>query len=411
MSKISELVDNLSLTFQSSPGLKRSIYTELVRIISTAYTHHMTSDESYCFKFNLPMSAVSRLFKLCELTEKEVEDAFRADWKYPPKTKMYSDPYYHILLLLTVYGIKNKEKDIKENALLVALFKIWNGRKRQFLKYCDPKTMQYVIKHLCTNRHLFTKFDGPMSMLKDHFVPTLLKKYEPTIARNASQSKALFSQAYTRIRQLFVQNNRIDIRTKTPVSQGGILPMYMKAREEGLSIGSSNVRGLGLDEEPSFSDYTSTNERDEIISSTAEFITMNSNPNYATNFIGQINRDTKVSSKVIEKLLKSMHNHRYYNDISDALSIILSRTNVKDKSDICNNSYIPLVKKTVISSKNNADAKKLQTIINKLLEQICKTIQVDFKRYSNVQQIQMRTVIISGLVYNLRKNTCRTLSL
>lgn len=412
MSKINDIVEKMQLSFHTDRRLEQTLYSDLVKIATHGLNQNMGSDEGYCFAFNLPMSAVNKLFSLLDLDQAEVEEAFRIDWKYPKGTKMYSDSYYHILFLITIYGIKNNNKKLSEYALLIILFKIWNGRKHDFIKYCDPKIMNYVIQHMCTKRHEVTKHDGPYGLLKDYFVPTLLKKYESDIKRDASKSKRLFEQAYTRIRQLFVQNQKVNITTGKNESQGGLMQLYIKAKQEGLSISKTNVRGMGMDDEgPSFDDFTSSHERDEIINSTADYITMNSNPTYPDNFIRQLNKETKVSVKVIDKVVKSIHNHMYYELIQDMLGIILSKTKVQQKSDICNSQFTGQVKKHVISSKNNADSKKIQQMANKILTGICDMIGADFNKYSNVNQIQLRIVLITGIVYNLKKNVCRSLSL
>ena len=48
---------------------------------------------------------------------------------------MYGDSYYHILLLIFYYGLRKGDPALKENTLLIILFKIWNGRKEKHIKF------------------------------------------------------------------------------------------------------------------------------------------------------------------------------------------------------------------------------------------------------------------------------------
>lgn len=412
-SKIIELYEKLSMTLHANPSIEQHLYTELARMVSNGHTQDMGSDEGYCFKFNLPLTAVKKLYKVIGLTENEVYEAFKSDWGVSAmRNRMYSDSYYQILVLITFYGLKEKKSRFSDNAFLIMLFKIWNGRKTKFFQYCDKKTMKYVTSHMLTNRHLFAKYDSPLTLLRDYYVPSLLKKYGPEMLRDPKTTVRLISQSFGRIRQNFVQNMRTDIKTGQKYAQAGILPLYMKAKEEGLSISNPSVRPLDSEEQPELGRYATVSSRDEIIDTSTDAITMNSNPKYAQQIITDINNKTKVSTKVIETILKSLHNHRFYDTIHDIFSIVLSKTNVSEKTQICSTSFLDSVQKNIISSKNNVDARKIQAYVNKILEDIFKNIfRLDFRKYSQSQQIQLRNVIIHGLVYNLRKSVCKTGSL
>ena len=409
MSKIVELYNDITSTINANPKLEQQITTDLLAIVANAYKQSMSSDEGFCFKFNLPITPVMKMFNTLNLDPKVVDNNFMIDWKLPPtEAVMHHDSYYQILLLLIYYGIKNNKPYIYENSLLILLFKIWNGRKHTYLQYCDKKIMKYVTTHMCTNRHMFGKYRDPLAMLKDYFVPTMLKKYKDEILNDSIKLKRLFEQTYARIRQLFVQNMRDDIQTGKKLAQGGILPMYMQAKAEGKSISSASVGGLNDEEGPSFDEYSTISNREEITNSTSDFITMNPNPNYTPTFISQLNSQTHVSSKAIEKILISLHNHKYHDLIHDAISIILSKTNIQEKNDICRPEFTTNIKKGVISSKNNSDSQKLQKLINIFLQKIfVEDLNADFNKISNVNQIQLRNVVINGIVYNLQRNICK----
>lgn len=306
------------------------------------------------------------------------------------------------------YGIREEKQHFIDNTFLVYLLKIWNGRRSRYLKYCDKKVMKYIITNMCTNRHLFVKYDSPLSLLKDYFVPSLMKTYRERIKTNPKELQRLLSQSWTRIRQMYIGNLVIDIKTGEKIPQSGILAMYMKAKKEKLSISAPTVSKLGDENEPTFAEYSTTSNRDEIINSSTEFITMNPMPKYPLELINQLNRETKVSIKTIDTILHGVHNHNYHDLIRDIYAIILSRTNVNIKNDVCTPNYNILVKRNIISSKNNPDSKKMQTIANMLLDKIFQEkLSIDYHKYSNVQQIQLRNVIVQGLVYNMKQNICK----
>ena len=158
-----------------------------------------------------------------------------------------------------------------------------------------------------------------------------------------------------------------------------------------------------LDEEPGFAEMTSTSNREEIASNVCDFITLNPNPTYPKSVVSSINKDTRVSAVVVEKILQSLHSHNQYNILYDIILLILSRSSVAEREDICRPSFFAAVKKGVISSKNNPDVRKIQSLINQLL----KNIKIPYEKYSNVQQIQIRNVVIYGLLYNLRRSACQ----
>lgn len=416
MSKIVELFNTLQQQFHADPRLERQVYQEISKFVSTAFSQSMASDEGYCFKFNLPMTGVNKLYSLIDIEQKDVFNAFLKDWGRGAMTnRMHNHPYYQILLVIAYYGIKENKEHLYKNAMLLCLMKIWNGRKVRYLKFCDKRIMKYVTTHMVTKKHGVSKYDSPISLLHDYYVPTLYAKYGPEIKRNPIKLKALFEQMYSRINQLFVFNPRINLTTGKSEAQGGLLPLYKKAREMGMSISSPSI-GFGDDEEAGFDQYSTVNIREEITNSVVDYITMNPNPIYPDSLVKHFNERFNIKEATIHSILKAMHDHRYHEILSDLISIILSRTNVTDKIDVCKPNFLNIVKKTIVSSKNNPDTKKIQTLCNMLLKKIFdNTLKDDtgrpltkvYEKYSDVTQIHIRNVLIYGVIYNIRKTICK----
>lgn len=403
------IYNQLDKTIQANPSLRTKLHGELSRLISTTYTQSMNSDEGYCYKFTIPTTAVMNLFTLLQLDPKVVGNAFQADWKFPNNAMMYNDSYYQILLLLVYYGIKKNDDQMINNSLFLLLQKLWNGRKYAYIKYCDKRVMKYVIAHLVNKKHNVTKFDSPLALLKDYYIPTLMKKYRPEIMKDVYRLRQLFMQSWARIDQLFVFNPVIDSESGEKRAQGGLLPLYMKAKQNGLFLTTPTII-KGDDEETGFDQYSTIHNRDEIVTSTADFISMNAKAQYPNSFVMEINKITKVSTKVIETMLSALHNHKNYDIIHDALSIILSRTNVSDKNDICSKDFMINVKRNIVSSKNTEEIRKMQKILNELSFKIFKEdLMLDFNNYGKAQQMQICNVILYGLIYNLKKHNCQGL--
>lgn len=404
MSALQEVYNDVEQSLLTGQN-ENKIFTALTRIVSNAYMQVMSSDEGYCFKFSIPNSTVNRFYKDLNLDQQKINKAFMRDWG-PRLTSMHQDSYYQILLLIVYYGIRHRKRYLTENALMVILMKVWNGRKHTFIKYCNKTIMNYVVNNMTSRRHEVSKHDNPVNLLKDYFVPTLLKKYESEIDRDIQKIKRLFEQCYSRVYQIFAQNPRFNPATSRNEAQGGLLPMYLKAKKEGLYMQTSAV--YGSDSKPGFDEYTTQNNRERIVQRVTDAITMNPNPQYPNTIIQNINRMTKVSNRIIVQLLNSLHNHQYHDTISDILSLMLSKTNVVDEDDICNPNFEQNIKRNILKSKNNPDVRKIHQLLNSLLDDFLpKIANATFDQYSSVHQMQIRHVLTYALQYNLVKTLCR----
>lgn len=388
-------------------NLENTVYTELAKMVSGAYTSNMASDESFCFKFSVPLIAVNNLYKILNINPTELGIVYKSDWGQT-LTAMHKDPYYQILLLLLYHGIITNKELFAKNALMVILIKIWNGRRSHFFtKYCDKRIMKYVVNNMMTKRHSFNKYENPVSLLKDYFVPTIYSKYSSEIKSDIHKLKRLFEQCFARVRQLFVFNTRTNLKTGSPEAQGGLLPLYMKAYKEGLYLTTISNNKTEDENAPGFEEYATTHNRDQIVDKTVDYIVMNK-VNYPPNLINSINSKTNVSIKIIEKILEEMHSHSNLEVIQNIIVLILSRCNVSNVSDICSNSFSSKIQKNVISSKNNEDVNKIQRLLDHLLSQIFKEkLNIDFNNYSSVHKIKIRNVIIFALEYDLFRVNCR----
>jgi hypothetical protein len=408
VSTIAQLYNQVSGLLNTNPNLKRSVQTHLVSIVSNASIQAMNSDQGYCFKFILRLKSYKQILQLVNITERDLLTAFTKEWgSSAMSNRMHADPYYQTFNFFLYLGIKDNDSKIAESALSAVLYKLWNGRKVKFLQYCNKDIMNYVTNYMCNKKHLANKHATPFELIQNHFVPTLLEKYGNEVRSNSTNLKKLFEQAFSRIRQLFVSRNRIDIQTGSTVSDGGLLPLYTKAHKEGLSMSKVSIHA-NEDGETSFSDFTTASNLDEIITGTVEKIVMNPNPNYSNMFIDNLRQEYKIKRDVIIKFLKQLHNYKYHDQLHDIYSVLLKQTRVMIKDDICKPSFIEMVKKNVTSSKNNVDSVQLSKMLMILSEDILKVVvNRSISEYSTVYQIQIKKMVVRILIYNLKQNVCR----
>lgn len=410
LSKINQLMKKFEEEISNDPNKKRKISSFLSNIVSSISTRAMNFDESYCMRFSLPVNFSNKFFEhIDSFTQQDLYDAFLNDWGHGAmRNKMHSDPYYQICLLLICYAITNNEKNIKNNALSIMLFKLWNGRKTRFLKWCDPDIMKYVVSYMASNRYLVTKYNDPLDLVINYFVPTLLKAYEDKIKRDPRYLKNLFEGGYVRIRQLFVQDNFTNIKTGQRESRGGLMLLYKKAHDEGLSMKNPNIR---KDEEnvPGFGDYLTGSQAEEVANKVSDYITFNTNPNYSDQFVRnlKLNEKIPIHKKVVKTILTQMHNHNYYDQLHEIITIMLNQLKVTSQEEICGKEFYDKFKKS-LSSKNNQNTRNRNELAMKILTDILgDELNIDLKNFDTVNQVQMRKVLFYGIAHNLREVICK----
>ena len=407
MSGILEISKKIETNLLLDRNLEQKVFVEVSKLVSSAYQHAMNqTDLSYCFKFNLPFSAVTkRLYNLLDITNEEVFEAFKKDWgQNAMKNHMHKDPYYQILLLLMYYGIKHKKSQITENSFFVLLMKMWNGRRERYIKYCDPKIMNYVVSTL-NKKYIAAKYDSPLFAIKDYFVPTLLKKYSSNILRNPGGKEALkriFEQSWARFTQMFIQNTQVNLRTGKNEKTGGLMPLYMKAKKEGSTLETKP----GSEEDQT--NYMSVNEREDIANDITEYITSNTNKNIPDSYINFLYRSSNVNKKTIKMIIIGLQDYNLFDQINELILLMLSRLNIDQKEDICKADILTRLKKFIISSKNNIDVRKIRRLCNYIINEIFKKNQINIKieKYTQPTQGKIRSLLIHLILVSMKKVVC-----
>lgn len=120
-------------------------------------------NKGFCMRFNVPKNEILSIFDSADnFGREEINAAFISQWEIPSGTHMYSDQYYHNLLLLIAYGMMNKNIKLTEAAQTLMMIKLWNGRSIGSIRYCDPDIMLYVTSSMMNKKSLPNKFSNPL---------------------------------------------------------------------------------------------------------------------------------------------------------------------------------------------------------------------------------------------------------
>jgi hypothetical protein len=365
-------------------------------------------NKGFCMKFNVPKNEIIGIFgEVDSFGNDEINAAFIKQWEIPGVTFMYSDQYYHNLLLLINHGIKGKNKQLTEAAQLLMMIKLWNGRSIGSIKFCDPDVMQYVTTQMMNRKSLPNKYPNPFEMIVTHFVPTLLKKYSPNILRDSSQTKILFNQSFNRLRQLFRSDAIPDKATGAPRYRSGLQPLYFKAKEQGFRFSTMSAT---TGEDASITDALTSSGIEEQIESVTNYIIMNISPNYDKKFLDFVNDESTIKIGNIEKVIKAIHSHKYIDEVREIVELTFSRLGDTPKQKFCSPGFMKdVIKKKIISSKHTSDVIQLKGIADSLLEKILADKldkQFSYNIWSNTQKSQWRRIIVYAIGYNIQKQVC-----
>ena len=404
MSHISELSKRIS------DDIISSLKNELNYISNYVFQSSLKNiDSGYCMKFIIPVEKVLNLSKLINIPINEISDAFIADWNLPRNDhKMYGEPYYHILLLLFYYGVVNRQEVMSKQCLSLILYRMWNGRLTNAIKYCDAKTMAYVVRNMLNKRHLVLTYNSPLTLINDYFVPTLFSKYADMVRRDPKNNlKLLFNQCFNRLRQIFYQNMSVDLTNPSAPStaKSGLAVLYYKAKYEGTNIETKTP----LDnEEAGIEDKLTSSEFNDMVDTITSNIVMNKYDlnSYSAPLIELIKSDHKLSTQGIEKIINKLHSPSNMDNIRDIISILLYLVSKNNISCTNEQQYYESIKKLVISSKNTTINKQVKILLDKLLTSILNQYNMNYDAYTDVRKSQFRAAVIYLLSEILYKHIC-----
>lgn len=407
---IDALISRMDDKFKQDPVAENKVTLALKSIVRKMYADAVSQTSGYCMTLKVLESDISSLGESLGFNiENDIKDSFVRQWEVPPSTYMASNPYYHTLILLMLYGIRHNKPDWSENASHLILAKIWNGRRTRYIQYCNPDTMRYAVSNL-SGKYLAKKYDSPISLIMNHFTPYLLKSYGDQMKRDSGMTKRFFSQCWGRIRQLFIQNMAPDLKTGQSKARSGLMPAYYDANKRGLKITKPKVSSqAGADDDMSQLEHYSSHDYEEIINGLTHYITINVRPSYDRQFLNFVNDVTTVNETSIQIILESLHNVKYHDFIKDVLQLMFKQLQIRDKMEVCVPNFIKeVIKKRLISSKHSPNITQLKEVIDLLLEQIFrdKFPYVQYSNYSLPRRGHIRKIVFYGMGYNMQRYLC-----
>jgi hypothetical protein len=405
----------------SEIGSDRKYLISLDKLVRTTQLNAISNHEkNYCLKFFISEQPVLSLLEESPIDYKDLNKVFIKEWGIPlsatrgdegeSDAKMYANPYYHILLFFTLYGIRNKNEKITNDSYSLVLYRIWNGRLRKFIPYCDVETMTYVVSTLMNKKFISNKFETPLEMVNKYFVPTIIEKYKNVIMSNSKETKRIFDAGFARIRQIFVSGKVANLKTSQVIYSSGIAPLYYNAKDKNLKYGSVKLSNISDNEMSSATDALSSNVFADQIESVTNYIITNSHPSYQNDIISFINDKTKIKPDQISNILKEIHNHEFKDHIHEILEIVFKRISTSSKNEICSSDFLEdIIKPKLISSKHTTDITQLKEIVDNLLSSLLINKlkpPVNYDSFSDVNKSQFRSLIIYGICYNLQQHIC-----
>lgn len=407
---IDQQVQLLISSFKKDPTLERRVQLTLERLVRRIYADAISQNTGYCMIFKIPESELLGLAATAGLSLDDVKTAYATSWNIPKDVYMANNPYYHLCLLFTLYGIRTRNESFQKTSMTLMLVRLWNGRLIHFIPYCNADTMRYVVANL-SGKYYARKFDTPMTMIVQHFVPTLLSTYAAKMDEDSSfWSKRMFDQSFVRLEQLFIQNRAPDLKTGKTTARSGLAPAYYSAKDQDLKISKPSTGSSGDDDRAMSSlDYYSSHEFEELIHSMVNFITMNVNPNYDKSFLEYVIKDTTVNSRAVDQILIGMHDIRYADNIRDILELTFKQLNLNQNHEVCSKNFLTeVIRKKLISSKHSTNIVQLKKLVDILLERIFsdKIGYVAYSNYSNPRRGHLRKVVFYGFAYNMQKYIC-----
>lgn len=393
---------------EKNPKFEKQLKTKLQNIVLTTYTSSIHRPEGFGYgsKFKIPNKEVLQLITDLGYTKEQLSIAFKSQWIYPNTAMMYDDPYYHIIVLICLYGARHNNEDLAKNALTIGLFKIWNGRLSSAIRWCNQSIMKYVIANMLTGKHLAKKYNDPASLIMKYFTPTLLYKYIPMIKGDSDYTKLFYNQWYVRINQIFYQNFTPDLNNKgKPKALSGLAVLYYKAAEQGLRSYSqkSDSDGGGDDEMSSIETSMTSHISDELISEITMYITMNYSVDYTTQFKSFLKNESKLNENSINNILAGLHKTDS-ELMHDFVTIMINVLNLNSAADALSPNFFNLVKQKLISSKHTENVINLKKIADIILTTILKQyMSINYKQFSDVRQSQLRKSLIYAVAYNIQK--------
>jgi hypothetical protein len=128
-----DVIANEVIEKVNSDGYDKYLLSSLQKMLHRIQLEQISTKKrakGYCSSFSIPETEVLAMFngKFGSGFTDKVVQGFTSAWNLPPDTKMYSNPYYLLLMLIVLVGAKIGNDSLASAALSLICFRLWNGR-------------------------------------------------------------------------------------------------------------------------------------------------------------------------------------------------------------------------------------------------------------------------------------------
>jgi hypothetical protein len=237
------------------PDSYEAVSTIISKHIKKAIEHNRRS-ESFCDTMLTPKNISDELIKYFGVSDNGLINSFDQIGFKSGDKKMFHDTYYLSLLTVLYIASVKDDRSLQEGALTLILLRLYNGRKRvSFKKVCIEEIAKYVESYKLRSSNNLLKHGSVLNAIINHFVPTILDKYIPTMLSEPSHPRygiiSLFTNSWSRIKQFMI----------------GLARQYYDAYENGQTSLISKNRRFDDSEEISEKIVTSAYKIDAFVDS------------------------------------------------------------------------------------------------------------------------------------------------
>ena len=398
------------------PTIINLLYSKYLEFINRIYekSKEMFLKKGYCGTFMFPYQDFENLLKKIGIDTHEIKELGRILFaidkdELDVKNTMYGDTFYvfNSLLIAALGDLLRKEGEkldsvtkrklltLIQYALFMIQAKLWNGRLKTYVKYCNPTIMKCAIDKMNASAYV-KKYSDPFEMITKQFVPTIFKKYIMGYIEsgNLYYISQAFKQSWNRLNQLFMSSPRPGSNNRL-----GLAVKYYEVYRSGECKTSQQAK----DAETAATLIKTEHELIfELTEKIKEYILFNSDETLPPKIKMLISNRTNINKKLIDRIPHIIKSHEVEQSLGEIISFIVKKFEIhSDRSQVCSDLFLIYVDK-LMSSKNNAEVNQLK----EELRNIASKLVTNFDSLSRPTQLSVMRAILLTIAYYISEYIC-----
>jgi hypothetical protein len=323
--------------------------------------------------------------KLTGLTEADIREFVKRRWKGRPEYKflIVKDTIANFYIFLLQYFLKKRDIQTYNYLMVLYVIRHYSALMHKHFKFCNADVFKYALETL-TKTHLFVREKTIGNAL--YYMGTVLaKKWQMSLKNNDITAIGKFMQ---------------ESRHRISQSIKSFAQNYYRISEEGI--------GIKTEETPDDSDENEM--KAETGPKTSKLIDDISKKITVYKFIDvksfEIARNiTKVNKSIADKLVNSLNNIKYSNNIRMILKLFLD--DIKHKNQICGKEYEKYLR-GLMSIKRTSQEIYFKQQISILVNSLVKDINQEkmYKSLTNQTQFLTNLFIAYYITLLVRRTIC-----